>query len=300
MTILQLRHFVAVAENHNYSLAAEKLYTSQSTVSKQILNLEKELNTQLFDRTHRKVTLTESGQIVYNYAKEILKNYNGILTDLSTYSDDPKGALVLGAIPGFSHYNLLNLLSAFSESYPNIEVQFHEMEARDLLDAIREGEVDLAFFRKEFMDDSMEMIPMACDRLIAVLPKTHPLAKESSLTLTKLAKEPFLFPDESTLHLPSLCDLCERNGFSPNIFYTSAHVENILSLVEKGVGVSLLMETIVRDLNQYDVSLVPLRDPSDSMKSTLGLVRLKSKAIRPINLAFWECARSQHSPISTS
>ncbi len=294
MNLIQLQYFVMVADNNSYSVAAEKLYTSQSSVSKQILSLEKELHTHLFDRSHRKVSLTEQGSIVYTYACNILKDHQSMLSDLSRYDANPSGHITIGSIPVFSEYNLLDIIHSFSEVYPDIEIKLQEMEASDLLDALKDQTVDLAFFREEFMDSSMTILPLLHDTLCAVLPYSHPLAGEDKLDIAQLAGEDFLFLDKSTLHYDHTYDLCVRHGFTPNIVYTSTHIENILQMVGKGMGVALLMKTVASALNQGRVRLIPLSDTSDDTVSTVGLVRLKRRYANPVLLAFWNWVRDNY------
>ncbi len=294
MNLIQLQYFVTVAENSSYSLAAEKLYTSQSSVSKQILSLEKELNTQLFDRSHRKISLTEQGRITYAYVKEILNNYDSLLADLSSYEANPKGQLTLGSIPVFSHYNLLDLIREFSEYYPDIEVRLMEMEASDLMVAIKNQEVDLAFFRQEFTDSSMDFIPILHDTLIAALPYSHPLARKRKIDIMDLADENFLFLDKSTMHYTPTYNLCKNHGFSPNIIYVSTHIENILEMIEKEMGVALLMKTVASGLNNGRVKLIPLNLPKEEITSVVGLARPKRKSANPVTLAFWNWAKEKY------
>ncbi len=287
MTIMQLQYFVAVAENNSYSLAAEKLYTSQSSVSKQILGLEKELNAQLFDRSHRKVALTAQGKIVYDYAREILKDYQRLTVDLEAYNADPTGQITVGSIPIFSEYNLLDILNDFSERYPKIDVRIRELEATDLFDALKNRGVDLAFFRQEFMDDSMELIPLLNDTLVAALPPSHPLAGKASIELDQLKEEPFLFLDKSTMHYTRDLALCEACGFTPNIVYIGTHIDNILQMVDKGMGVALLMRTVAEHLNHGRARLIPLSAPPEEVTSTVGLVKLKHTQASPSAHTFW-------------
>ena len=168
MNIAQYKYFVTVCDCGSYSQAADQLYTTQSTVSKKIIHLEEELNVTLFDRSHRQISLTPQGEIVYKYAKMLLHTQDELLQELNTYDSGRIGQIRIASIPVFSNYNLLDVVSDFQKKYPNIQVQIQEMEAIEIINNLKERRCDFAFFRKEFTDHSLDMLPLLSDRAVSI------------------------------------------------------------------------------------------------------------------------------------
>ncbi len=292
MNIAQYKYFVTVCDCGSYSQAADQLYTTQSTVSKKIIHLEEELNVTLFDRSHRQISLTPQGEIVYKYAKMLLHTQDELLQELNTYDSGRIGQIRIASIPVFSNYNLLDVVSDFQKKYPNIQVQIQEMEAIEIINILKERRCDFAFFRKEFTDHSLDMLPLLSDELTAVLPEDHPLADEKMISLSDLADDPFLLLDQSTLHYSREIQLCEQCGFHPTIAYTGKHIENILSMIRKDMGVALLMKKAAANYNTENLRMVSLKE---SPASTVCLLRMKRPKHNAASSIFWNYVKKRFS-----
>lgn len=291
MNILRLKFFIAVAETGSFSEAAEQLYTTQSSVSKQVMALEKELNIRLFDRTSRKTELTPQGKTALTHAKTIMADYEAMMAELSSSG---AGTLCLLSIPVMAQYGITGILADFRQRYPHLSMTVEEKETVHILSALENGKCDMAFMRGEMLDESYEKIPLKKDRLAAVLPINHPLAALSSVPLCRLQKEPFLLLDQGTLLYDSCLKACGQAGFTPNVTYTGTRMETIAELVSQGMGVSLMMEQAVSYLRNSKVAILPLED---GIISHISLVRPKRRAMSPAARTFWDFVEAiSHNP----
>ena len=286
MQVNRLKYFMAVAEQGNFSAAAEKLYTTQSVVSKQVMALERELEVTLFDRTHRRVALTKQGEIVLRYAERILDNQKEMFAELQEVQEREGGKLSIASIPVMRQYGITDLVGRFRRENADILMSVGEMEGSEILTAVKNGGYDMAFLRLEQMTDrACESIPLAEDVLTALLPEGHKLSGESELSLAQLKDEPFLLLNEGTLLRGMCVDACRSSGFIPKVAYSGTRNENIAELVAMGMGVSLVMEKFYRRLMPAGVCCIPLKE---RFVSTIGLVRAKKKNHSETCDRFWD------------
>lgn len=294
MRLERLKFFLTVAETGSFSEAAERLYTTQSAVSKQVIALEKELGVSLFDRSRRRVVLTEAGQIVLSYARSITESCNNMLSVVQAYRRSAGGILSVASIPVMGQYGITELVGRFRKSHPGITMSVGELESSEILTALEQGRYEMAFMRAEQLPDSgYECLPLTHDALAALLPESHPLAGEKQISLSLLKDEPFLLLNEGTLLHKMCVDACQRCGFIPRTAYTGTRNENIAELVAMGMGVSLVMEKFFLHLRPAGVRCIPLEE---HITSTIALVRLQKH--RPTDAAclFWAYIRDTHFP----
>lgn len=290
MRMDRLKHFITVAELGSFSAAAEKLYTTQSAVSKQVLALERELEVSLFERTHRRAVLTKEGEIVLRYAQQILGDHRDMLAELRKVQEQEGGKVSIASIPVMRQYGITDLVGRFRKDNTDVTMSVGEMEGGEILSALKQGRYDMAFLRLEQLTDpSYESIPLANDVLTALLPERHELAGMSEISLAQLKDEPFLLLNEGTLLRGMCVEACQRSGFSPSVAYSGTRNENIAELVAMGMGVSLVMERFYLHLKPAGVCCVPLKE---RFVSTIGLVRAKKKAHSEAVDRFWNYVRT--------
>lgn len=289
MRLERLNYFLAVAETGSFTEAAERLYTTQSAVSKQILALEKELGVSLFDRSRRGAALTEPGQIVYSYARGITESCDKMQAAVQAYRRSAGGVLSVASIPVMGQYGITELVGNFRRSYPGVTMSVGELEGSEILSALEQGRYELAFMRAEQLPPSgYECLPLAHDVLAALLPESHPLAGEKQISLSQLKDEPFLLLNEGTLLHRMCVDACRRSGFTPRVAYTGTRNENIAELVAMGMGVSLVMEKFYLRLRPAGVRCVPLEE---RITSTIALVRPQKRRPTHASALFWAYVR---------
>jgi DNA-binding transcriptional LysR family regulator len=168
--------------------------------------------------------------------------------------------LTIGSIPIMASYGITDLIVNFKKANPLFNVNIIEGESADLKKNLLTGKCELAFVREEHATaQDFLAIPFADDHLVAVLPSYHRLAEQKVLELVDLTKEDFLFLQPGTV-LYNLCvSECKKAGFTPNITYTGQRAENIIDLIEKGMGISLLMSKPISYLTNPKIRLIPIK-----------------------------------------
>jgi DNA-binding transcriptional LysR family regulator len=206
MELEYLRELLALAEKGNFSEAADALYTTQSTLSKHIRKIETELGVPLFDRTSRKVKITEYGQLYLPMAKQILEiqdQYSAILRARHATNRD---TLTVGSVRSMAQYHITDIIANFEKNRPQSTIKtihsiFEEktVNTQLLKDLLRQKRCELAFIRiDDKKDTDLVTIPYLDDSFVAVFPSNHPFAKAKSIPLKDLADCKFLLSEESS------------------------------------------------------------------------------------------------------
>lgn len=259
------KEFVVLAQTRNFLEASNQLFISQSSLSKHIKSLEKELGVVLFDRSTRRVELSQAGKVFLPYAKKIAHLDYELRTALLNSSENEREVLDIGSIPVMAPYGITRLLARFEQDDAGVRLRLVEGDADELKDLLTKHKLELAFIReigggadRGGEDEEFNTVPFADDRLVAVLPRTHPLANAGTVRLGDLAAEEFLLLPKGTVMYRLIADACAAEGFVPQVRYQGSRAENILDLVSRGMGVSLLMRKPVLYLSRDDVSIVDI------------------------------------------
>lgn len=262
MEIRYLLEFAAVADALSFSDAADSLFISQATLSKHIAAMEEELGCRLLDRSTHHVLLTESGRQLLPAARDIVSRYHECLNEMDRSRATQLKTIRIASIPVMEPYHISEAVVAFQKEHPAIDLQISEEEGRDIPKLLKSGDYDLAFQRlgKENMNDYHSVL-YCSDDLVAVVPPSHPFASYRSIPLARLRDDQFLFMDENTGFLPICINACRQAGFEPKITYKGHRPENILGLVAKGMGVSLLLRQEVLFYSNPGAVIISLSPP---------------------------------------
>ena len=287
MTFEQLQCFIASVEEKTFLDAAHSLYISQSSLSKQIMKLEQELGVMLWDRSRRKAGLTEAGNIFYQGALILLKQYSQARNRLDRFRTESQLTLSVGTLPILTQYQLTPGFRDFQAAHPGIRLSLHEVEEPELMEGFEKGIYDLVIGREAmFYGANCQTQLIAGDQLAAVLDSSHPLAFRSSLCLEELKDEDFIFMNPYT-SIYNLCVIrCREAGFSPRILRT-ARVESILSAVLIGEGISLLAGNSVRIFKPEHIAVIPL---TPKIPLPVVLARHKERPVTRAMELFWNTA----------
>ena len=287
MTFEQLQCFIASVEEKTFLDAAHSLYISQSSLSKQIMKLEQELGVMLWDRSRRKAGLTEAGNIFYQDALILLKQYSQARNRLDRFRTESQLTLSVGTLPILTQYQLTPGFRDFQAAHPGIRLSLHEVEEPELMEGFEKGIYDLVIGREAmFYGANCQTQLIAGDQLAAVLDSSHPLAFRSSLCLEELKDEDFIFMNPYT-SIYNLCVIrCREAGVSPRILRT-ARVESILSAVLIGEGISLLAGNSVRIFKPEHIAVIPL---TPKIPLPVVLARHKERPVTRAMELFWNTA----------
>ena len=257
MNIDYISEFAVLAQVGNYLEASNLLFISQSSLSKHIQAMERELDVKLFDRTTRRIALTDEGRVLLPYARKIAALKHEYTTALHQAHGIEN--LSIGSLPIMAPYGITAALVDFQRDNPQISVHIIEGEAHKLKGMLLREEIELAFIRDDGVTEpEFRKIPFTGDHLVAVLPQEHRLAARASIELGELATENFLLLPEGSIVHKMAVEHCIEAGYTPHITYTGERAENIIDLVARGSGVSLLMEKPTRSLVHDNVALVDI------------------------------------------
>jgi Transcriptional regulator len=242
MELRHLRYFIAVAEELNFTRAAERLHIAQPPLSQQIQHLEAELGFQLFRRTKRTVHLTAAGQVFFEEAGKILQQVDRAIQLGRQTSRGELGQLTVGFVSSSAHNVVPAILQAFRTRCPAVKLELQELTTNEQLQRLRFGQIDIGFVRPPVEEEGINSEIVFREPLIAALPETHNLADRAHLELRELSTEPFiLFPRSLA---PGLYDpivsLCQQAGFSPIAAQEAIQMQTIVSLVAAEMGVAIV------------------------------------------------------------
>ncbi|NLK40357.1 MAG: LysR family transcriptional regulator [Clostridiales bacterium] len=282
MKIDNLKAFISIVEQGSFSAAAEALYTTQSTVSKKIKQLESELNTVLFNRSTRRLILTESGKILYKRAAEMVKEYNLLINELSNVSSNIR----IGGIPVMSHYNILEIINGFKKAYPNKKIQLLEFENIQIEQKLAERTLDAAFMRVVTNNDLVRYryIEICADRFVLLVPSSHPHSDKKEVSLAEFSDDKFLFLGKGTSLNEISMKMCLSAGFVPHVSYTGSTDDGIKQMVGQGDNVALLMEAVARGLVDSRIKILRFKE---SVETKIVFAALKEKKLNSDELTLW-------------
>ncbi|KVA76330.1 LysR family transcriptional regulator [Burkholderia ubonensis] len=246
MELRQLRYFIAVAEEMNITRAAERLHMTQPPLSRQLQAIEDEIGLPLFERGARPLKLTEAGRVFYAQAKRLVDQADE-LGPLTRRLAQMSQRIVIGFVPSTLYGALPDVIRAFRETRPDVELSLIEMFTLEQLGALKGGRIDVGFGRLRFDDDQLVREALIEEKLIAALPAGHPLADpHRPLALADVANETLIVypstprPSFADQQLSALRD----GGLAPAGVHEVRELQTALGLVAAEVGVSLVPESV--------------------------------------------------------
>ena len=299
MDINYFREFVILAETKNYWAASERLFIGQSSLSKHIKTLEKSLGAALFDRTSRKVELTEFGKRMLPYAQSVAKLQYEYEAAAFNYLHEEKEILNIASIPVMAQYDITDILVKFQLDFPTVQINTFESDTLEVREWLLERKCELGFFRDSVAylehdpdkESRLTKVPFCRDKLVAVLPKDHPLAGAEKLELSALAGECFAFIKKGTMPYALCMRVCREAGFTPEVLFTSHSLEAILDMVTKGSCVALLFANHVAYPIDSVLSIAPpfaTVPVTPEIQTTVYLGHLKNVPLSPAASRFVE------------
>ncbi|HEY6210593.1 MAG TPA: LysR substrate-binding domain-containing protein [Gemmatimonadales bacterium] len=281
MDFRQLRYFVAVAEELNFTRAARRVRVAQPTLSQQVRMLEKELGVTLFTRTKRRVELTHAGRIFLSEASHLLAAEVDAVKAVQAAAAGKLGRLVVVCGPTAAYAGLLGVLEPFRRASPMVEVHLLETPVPDAVVAVEHGKADVGLVVPYFQSTVLSCEIILELPLLAALPKSHPLATASRLSLKRLAGDPFVFFGQrrGSGFYERVLGICQSSGFTPRVLEAMEHIHTLLYLVGAGYGVSLVPATL-DSVGHADVALVPLEEAATLEFGVIWRADKQSPAVR--------------------
>lgn len=261
MDIRQLGYFIEVARQGSYSKASQNLHLSQPTLSKTVKTLEDELSVLLFDRSTRRIELTDAGELVLSHAQHIMKSLDNLGSALSDFKKIKTGKIKIGLPPLIGASFFPKIIGDFHHLYPNIQIQLIEDGGKMIEQSLLEGGIDVGVVVLPVDKEVFEVIPLVERELVLIVNSAHPLAERTNVSFRDLQNESFiLYSKGYSLH-DRVRDMCIRHGFEPTVTHESGHWLFISEMVSANLGISLLPETICHKLDPYKITAVRMIEP---------------------------------------
>lgn len=261
MDIRQLQHFVAVAEEKNFTRAARRVSIVQSALSSSIRLLEEELDAKLFVRSTRQVRLTDAGRILLNKARIALESVRNAREAVAAVRSLERGTLSIGTVQTLPAFlDLPSLIERFHAEHPGVEVRLRQGSSTDLVEKIKSGRLDLAFLPLSEPQADIETVMIACEALVVGCAPGHPFAGANNVSLAALKGEPFVDfePDWGTRKLVDRAFV--GAGIDRYIAFEVSDLETMLEFVGRGMGIALLPEAIA-EARQPTLGIAQLSEP---------------------------------------
>jgi LysR family hydrogen peroxide-inducible transcriptional activator len=240
MELQQLRYLVEVAKTRSFTRAAEDCHVTQPTLSHQIKKLEEEIGEPLFQRRKKGAFLTPLGESIFQHANTILGTLEHVRQEASAFSTKIQGRLRIGIIPTIAPYLLPRLVSACRKKHPGISFQITEDPTETLLASMRSGVLDVAILSPPLAGNDVKLRDLFEDEFLLAVPLKHPLTRAKRLALSDIKSFPMILMNDAHCLRGQTLSLCERAGFTPQVFIQSAQLDTVLAMVEAGLGISLI------------------------------------------------------------
>lgn len=267
--IQKYKSFVKTVEYGSFTKAAEILSYSQSSISRMIADLEKEWNVVLLERNVGGVKLTSDGTKLLPYAKNVVAEYEKLQMEIDELNGLQSGLIRIGTFSSVATHWLPNIIKAFQKDYPNIDYELLLGDYTEIEDWIAEGRVDCGFLRLPAKGD-FETVFLDKDRLMAIIPEDHSLVGCEKFPVAAICDEPFMLLEKGAK--AEISEIFEKHGLTPNIKFTTWDDYAVMSMVEHGLGISILPELILKRI-PYRIAAKELDVPA---YREIGLA-LKSK-----------------------
>jgi LysR family transcriptional regulator, hydrogen peroxide-inducible genes activator len=272
MTITQLQYVLAVAEHRNFTLAAEKCFVTQPTLSMQIQKIEEELNVLLFDRSKKPIQLTDIGQKIVNQAKNII-NEAGKIKDIVEYQKGYIGGeFRLGIIPTIMPTLLPMFLNNFIKKYPKVNLIIEELNTDEIINRLKNGHLDAAIAATPLEDINIKEIVLYFEPFVAYIPDNSEIAQKKEIEISDLNLNNILLLQDGHCFRDGILNLCKNQNL-PNISsfqLASGSFETLIKLADEGLGTTLLPYLHTLDLKDNDkLKLRHFKEPKPAREVSL-------------------------------
>lgn len=272
MTITQLQYVLAVAEHKNFTLAAEKCFVTQPTLSMQIQKIEEELKVLIFDRSKKPIQLTEIGQKIVNQAKNIVNEADRIKDIVEHQKGFIGGEFKLGIIPTIMPTLLPMFLNIFMKKYPKVKLIIEELNTDEIIVRLKNGHLDAAIAATPLLEESIKEIVLYFEPFVAYIPENNELFHKKEIEVSDLNLDEILLLQDGHCFRDGILNLCKnQSAASKNTFrLESGSFETLIKLVDEGLGTTLLPYLHTLDLKESDkVKLRHFKEPKPAREVSL-------------------------------
>ena len=270
MELRHIRYFLAVAEEMNYSRAAEKLCIAQPPLSRQIMDLEEELGVKLFNRNKHSLTLTDEGALFKQYAIQVLELVDHSTSEIKELKHGLQGMLNLGTVEGNAPRLLAEWISGFHEENPHVQYTLWNGNSDDVANRVMHGLCDLAIIMEPHNGVGLNSIPIYNEKWVAIIPKNHPILenKRKKITMEQIADYELIIPSRES-RLAEIGGWFKDTNKTPKVSCRVAHVLSAYELTRQGLGISIFPASTSNIVNSDEVTIMEFEDPAPTVSYIL-------------------------------
>lgn len=277
---------MTVADQLSYSRAAQKLHISQPSLSNAIKNLEHEVGSPLFERSTRKIELTDAGSVLYEKSIRLLSQMNILKKEMEEVKLTGRGELVIGMIESVRQW-VPQVIREYHSRFPSMHIKLFEVLSRKaVVDSLRKYHTHLVITNQCIYEDDIESLPLYKEKLVLVLHRDHALAQKDSITFKELEKEPFIISMEGFQTREDILRAFALKQASPNIKFEIERFETALTLVRENLGLAIIPENYL--VEPKDESIVRKTLDSPALERTVYLMVMKNRYLAPAVQCFLE------------
>lgn len=284
MNLLSLRYFIAIAEYKSFTKASECLFVTQPTLSRQIMDLEEELGTQLFNRNRHSLSLTEPGMRLLDEAKEIVKRCDNLRQVLNQKDVDVTGSISIGYQAFLDTKLMYSTIKSLKSKNPYIDFSLVRGSSSEITTYLVLDKCDVVFIVYTCVEamQNVESIRLQENKLQVAVPRNHELADRDSVSIKELESEYFIMLERknSPLTVDYSVGLCIQSGFSPKVSYYVDEIETAMLLVGSGGGITFLFSKM--NVNHDDVKILNITGVGNDLDLVLAYKKANTNPMIPL------------------
>ena len=311
MTPQQIEYVLAVAEERSFSKAAKKLYVTQPSLSKFIINLETQLGVSLFDRSSSPITITEAGRIFIETANHMKSLEEDMSLKMSDLIGMKNGSLKIGTTSFYASKMLLQVVSHFHTKYPDIQISIEENTCGVLEEMLLKGDIDIMIGTPNVDDTLFNIEELCLEKMYLAVPRsrsvnsqcaeyalevddirnnTEKIFRKDFVSFDYFKKERFIFLNNTDYNFQSVKKICKKNSFSPVISFKSNSLETVFAYVQAELGAAFIPDTFIKfsDISNHPVYYAV--EPYDT-ETHIKLIYKKNKYLSKASVEFFNILR---------
>lgn len=262
MNLKNLEYFIAVVDENSFTNASQKLYVSQSTLSKSIAYLEDTLNLVLLDREKKDFQLTPAGKIFYQYAQDVLKGLDERTQKLYYDLNQLAKVIRIGLPPSSGTIIFSDIFILLRKEHPEIAIQTHELTSLQLLDQVEQRELDLGVVIEPFEDPRFDKLNILESEAVLVIPEGHPWSKREEMTFKDLEGIPLIMISAEYMFYQKVMDCFKAAKVQPMVSFESYQWDMILQMVRNGRGITILPKPLIERVGLEGLHMIHLEEPN--------------------------------------
>ena len=292
MDIQFVREFISVAEGGPLSAVADQYYIAPSLLSTHIRKIEDELGYPLFDRTSRTLVLNRRGQLFLHYAKKLVAVYDEYRSEAAKAEDANYGQLLVGLIGSVARTTAESLITDFYRRNPDVKLTISSRDyPHTLMDLLYDGRCDFIFLYDAAVDaEKLKRLPLFTDRIVAVLPRSHPLSSKERIGVRELRNEDILMQNSDNGIFQKISEYFENQGVRLNVSFAVNSPSLMEDMLELGAGIGLMTLTGAEKLKSGMFSVLPI-EPELSME--FSMLYLDKPEYAPVEKRFLRYIRNR-------